>query len=132
MSTVLVVDDSAVDRKLVGTLLEKSEISVQYASDGFEALDVLHQADVDVVLTDLQMPDMDGLQLVDAIRSQHPLVPVVLMTAHGSEELAIDALERGAASYVRKRNLANDVVLTITRVLAFQLVRDTSLTGLPR
>jgi DNA-binding response OmpR family regulator len=69
------------------------------------------------VLTDLQMPEMDGLTLVREIRERYPFVPTVLMTAHGNEETAITALRSGAASYVAKRNLARRLVETIRDVL---------------
>ena len=60
----------------------------------------------DIVVSDLQMPEMDGLELVETIRREHPGLPVILMTAHGSEETAIQALRKGATNYVAKRNLA--------------------------
>jgi anti-sigma regulatory factor (Ser/Thr protein kinase) len=60
---------------------------------------------------------MNGLELVEHIRSRHPLVPVILMTAHGSEEIAIKALKKGAASYVPKRTLVDDLASTVENVL---------------
>src|SRR5262245_55145793 len=106
MTTVLVVDDSPVDRHLAGKLLEKTAgMTVVYATDGRNALDVMRQTQLDLVLTDMQMPGMDGLELVGEVRSQYPQIPVILMTAHGSEELAVQALQQGASSYVPKRNL---------------------------
>src|SRR5262249_53083934 len=72
----------------------------------------------DVVLTDMQMPEMDGLELVAEVRQQFPPIPVILMTAHGSEDIAIQALRQGAASYVPKRILAQELVATIEAVLA--------------
>jgi CheY-like chemotaxis protein/anti-sigma regulatory factor (Ser/Thr protein kinase) len=117
--TVLVVDDSAMDRHMAGAIVQKIEgWQATFASDGREALDSLRQRTPDVVLTDLQMPEMDGLELVRAIRAQHPLVPVILMTAHGSEDLAIQALRIGAASYVPKKYLARDLADTLDSVLA--------------
>src|SRR5206468_6188287 len=89
-----------------------------FAADGLEALAVLEREPPTLVLTDLLMPGLDGLQLVEAVRGRFPLVPVVLMTAHGSEEVAIRALRAGAASYVPKKDLANDLVPTLERVLA--------------
>ncbi|HEX5103539.1 MAG TPA: response regulator, partial [Pirellulaceae bacterium] len=71
----------------------------------------------DIVVTDLQMPEMDGLQLVTAIRIHFPRVPVVLITAHGSEELAVRALEQGAASYVPKSQLAANLQSVVDQVL---------------
>jgi CheY-like chemotaxis protein/anti-sigma regulatory factor (Ser/Thr protein kinase) len=117
--TVLVVDDSEVDRRLVGGLLEKQGgCHVAYAPDGKVALQQFEEGIPDLVLTDLQMPEMDGLALVAAIKGDYPLTPVILMTAQGSEEIASEALRRGAASYVPKRKLAEDLIDTVERVLA--------------
>ena len=128
MATILVVDDNAVDRTLVGKLLEKrpgltevekaTGLRPVFAANGREALEKLEQNTPDLVLTDLQMPEMDGLQLVEAIKSKYPHIPVILMTAHGSEDTAVQALRRGAASYVPKPNLARDLLETVEDVLA--------------
>jgi CheY-like chemotaxis protein len=116
---ILVVDDSAVDRRRASKLLEKDNgLTVRTAENGREALDLLQNELPDLVLTDMQMPEIDGLQLVQEIRRRYPAVPVILMTAHGSEELAVRALQTGAASYVPKRNLARDLPETIENVLA--------------
>lgn len=119
MARILVVDDSRVDQHLVGSLLEgMQDVTVAYAGDGREALARMEQDMPDLVLTDLQMPEMDGLELVEAIRRSYAGVPVILMTAHGSEDVAAAALRRGAASYVPKRDLATDLVETTERVLS--------------
>lgn len=119
MPTILVVDDTAVDRRLAGGLLEKyPNLSVTYAESGGEAIDSIKQSVPDLVLTDLQMPDIDGLQLVSSINTNNPDIPVVLMTAHGSENVAAQALANGAASYVPKDDLADNLVETITHILA--------------
>jgi len=117
--TVLIVDDSAMDRHLAGAIVQKCDgWQALFASDGREALEILRQKKPDVVLTDMLMPEMDGLELVRAIRSEHPLVPVILMTAHGSDDLAMQALRSGAASYVPKNSLARDLGETLDSVLA--------------
>src|SRR5258708_1674282 len=118
MATVLIVDDSAVDQRRAEKLLIKDGLTVVTANNGQEALAVMQKNLPDLVLTDMQMPQMDGLQLVEEIRGRFPSVPVVLMTAHGSEEIAVEALKKGAASYVPKRNLAEDLSETIDNVLA--------------
>ena len=116
---VLVVDDSPIDRRLAGAIVEKSaEWKAAYASNGVEALAAIKREQPDIVLTDMQMPEMDGLELVAEIRQQFPLIPVILMTAHGSEDIAIQALRQGAASYVPKRILAQELAPTIESVLA--------------
>src|SRR5262249_22674824 len=71
----------------------------------------------ELVLDDLQMPVMNGLDLIAAVRKDYRLVPVILMTAQGSEEIAAQALRLGAASYVPKRRLADDLAPTAGRIL---------------
>lgn len=119
MASVLVVDDSPVDRRLVGALLSKApHIEVLYAADGEEALGVLQERHPNLVVTDLIMPNMDGLELVAAVVNRFPLVPVILMTGKGSEEVAVQALKAGAASYVPKSVLSSLLVETVENVLA--------------
>jgi len=118
MATVLIVDDSPIDRRLAEGLLKKgSDLLFRFATDGKEAFDQIEQAQPDVVVTDLQMPEMNGLDLVRAVRAHFPLVPVILMTAHGSEDIAVQALSCGAASYVPKSQLAKELLNTVETVL---------------
>ena len=93
--TVLIVDDSVIDRHLAGAIVQKLEgWKATFAGNGVEALQLLKSGALpDLVLTDMLMPEMDGLELVQAIRNQYPLLPVILMTAHGSEDIAIQALQ---------------------------------------
>ena len=119
MPFVLVVDDSPVERKLAGGLMEKElDWLVEYAGSGAEALTTMQLSVPDLVVTDLMMPEMDGLQLVTEVRERFPQVPVILITAHGSETLAVDALERGAASYVPKSQISLKLMDTARQVLA--------------
>lgn len=119
MPVVLVVDDSPVDRKLIGRLLEKGrDYTIDYAAHGVEALRQLESRMADVVLTDLQMPNMDGLRLVETIRRLYPALPVLIMTAHGSEDIATKALMAGAAGFVPKGGLARALVDAVESVLS--------------
>lgn len=119
MPSVLVVDDSLVSRRLAAGLIERLDgWYVRTAADGGEALAAILQQPVDIVVTDLEMPTLDGLELVQELRQQFPQIPVVLMTAQGSEEIAVQALQAGAASYVPKRVLAAELVPTLRRVLS--------------
>ena len=120
MTRILVVDDSAVDRRLAGRILEKfgdGDIEIFYAENGLLGLEQIEAHVPDLVLTDMQMPEMDGFGLVEAMRKQFPLIPVVLMTAAGSEEIAVRALQSGAASYVPKKLLSEDLAEIVDRVL---------------
>ncbi len=119
MTTILIVEDSAVDRRVVGGLLtQNGQQALEYASNGTEALARMKESVPDLIITDLQMPEMDGLELVAATRVHYPDVPVILVTAFGSELLATEALEKGAASYVPKSRLAEKLSQTVADVLA--------------
>jgi len=117
--SVLIVDDALLDQRMAGSIVAKrTGLRPVYARNGIEALEVVARQAPVAVLTDLRMPVMDGLALVEAMRERFPQVPVVLMTAHGSEELALQALRLGAASYVPKRRLSQDLPGTLDQVLA--------------
>jgi CheY-like chemotaxis protein len=115
------------DRQLAGRLLERypdwgepasaNGLKILHAGDGVEALNLAHRQTPDLILTDLHMPNRDGLELVEDIRLKGLAIPIVLMTAHGSEEIAIQALRAGAASYVPKSLLAQDLLDTVLTVL---------------
>ena len=124
MARILVVDDSATQAQWLAFHLQDSGFDVQTARDGLDALEAiiarLEEEDAtpfDAVVTDLQMPRMDGLELVEGIRRTCPALPVVVVTAHGSEEIAVQALRKGAASYVPKRILKDEIVSTLNEVL---------------
>ncbi len=118
MSYLLVVDDSLVDRQLAGRLLEsRTKHHVEYASNGLEALEVLEARLPLAIVTDLLMPEMDGMQLVKAVRQHFATVPIILMTGHGSEEIALQALMHGAADYVPKSQLASQLLESVKGVL---------------
>lgn len=118
MPKILVVDDSPEDRRLAVELIQQDpDMAIEEAENGRDAINGVRGWSPDVVLTDLHMPEMDGLELVSAIASENPDVPVILMTAHGSEAVAIDALRQGAASYVPKSLLAARLLNTIDQVL---------------
>ena len=118
MARVLVVEDSPTQALEIQLLLEEAGFTVAPAGNGREGLAALRRELPDAVLTDLDMPDMNGLQLVEAVRREFPALPVVLMTALGSEEIAVEALQKGASSYVPKRNLAANIVDTLDNVIA--------------
>ncbi len=117
MPRVLIVEDSPTQAQQIRLLLEEAGFRVDVVSHGLEALTYLGRGLPELVITDLEMPQMNGLQLVEAIRKDYPALPVILMTAHGSEEIAALALCKGAASYVPKIWLAEDLVPTALRIL---------------
>jgi CheY-like chemotaxis protein len=119
MPVVLIVDDSEVDRRLVGGLLPKDlEWLIEFADNGVEALEKMRLSLPDVVITDMLMPEMDGMELVSNLAVDYPNIPVILITGHGNESLAVEALEKGATSYVPKQFLADKLQETVEQVLA--------------
>jgi CheY-like chemotaxis protein len=126
MATVLVVDDSAVDRRFVGGILSRDgKFTVEFAEDGTQALARMRQSEPDLIVTDLQMPNRNGLELVAAVRMHHPRVPIILMTGHGSEDLAVEALHRGAANYVPKTQIGERLLESIEEALTLSRTDQT-------
>lgn len=118
MPSVLVVDDSAVDRVLVRGLIARDDtIIVTAVANGREAIREMEQETPDLVVTDLVMPEIDGLRVVEEVKRRWPAVPVVLMTSRGNEEIASEALKRGAAGYVSKSRLETDLRHTVHNLL---------------
>ncbi|HEY0980566.1 response regulator [Schlesneria sp.] len=119
MTTILVVDDSTVDRKLAtGLLAQESEWRVVEASDGNAAMSMISEVDPDLIVTDLNLPGINGLELLANLQKSHSRIGVVLLAAQGSEEIAVEALQTGASSYVPKRLVPTTLVETVRRVLA--------------
>src|SRR5205085_9320364 len=99
--------------------LEKvSGVYAIFAHSAAEALQAMDRALPDLVISDISMPGMDGLELLEHVHRLNHAVPVILMTSHGSEELAVQALKHGAASYVTKTNLTRDLREIVSDVLA--------------
>lgn len=119
MAHVLAVDDNTLDRMVVGGLLKPSrDLIVRYAEDGLAALTDIRKSPPDIVITDMVMPNLDGLELVRTVVREFPKIPIILITSQGSEEIAVQALQAGAASYVPKSHLSTMLVETVQKLLA--------------
>ena len=119
---VLVVDDDADMRELVHDMLKDRGHQVTTAGSGQEALKVLGEQDFAVVLTDLRMKGMQGLELLTEIRRANADIGVILMTAFGSVETAVEAMKHGASDYLTKPVKKDELVRVVERV-----IRETSL-----
>jgi CheY-like chemotaxis protein len=117
MSTILLVEDSPTQLLQMRMLLESGSHVVRCAGDGCEALEHLASGQCELVVTDLEMPLMNGLELVDQMRVVYPHIPAILVTARGSEHLAAEALQKGAAGYVPKSSLDDLLLRTVDDVL---------------
>jgi two-component system chemotaxis response regulator CheY len=122
VSDVLVVDDSAAIRKILQRVLRQTgmEIGTIFeAGDGQEALGVLQSQTVDLVLTDINMPKMDGIQFLAAVKASTAWrnIPVIMVTTEGGEAKVGEAVKLGAAGYVRKPFTADQIKEKLVRIL---------------
>ena len=122
MSSVLIVDDEASVRFALSELLSERGHTVVTANSGAEALGKLEEADA--VVTDLSMPGMSGLELLAKIASRDPSLPVVLLTAHGSERVAVEAMKHGAYDYLSKPFDIDELAHVIERALEARRLRQ--------
>jgi two-component system response regulator AtoC len=99
---VLIVDDENNIRRVLAAMLKRDGYEVTTAADGEQALGAMHRAQIDVVVTDLVMPHMGGLELLKACATAHPDVPVIMITAHGTVDTAVEAMKAGAFDYISK------------------------------
>jgi len=115
---VLLVDDSLPFRELMGVLLARDPglVVVAEASDGIEAIEMVEKYHPDVVLLDVAMPRMDGLQALPAIKAAHPLTKVVVLSGFGKGEMLAKALRQGADAYLEKGEVLKTIRETIDRV----------------
>ncbi len=102
MAHVLIVDDEMNIRRVLAAMLKRDGYEVTTAADGEQALAVLQKTPVHVVVTDLVMPKVGGMELLKRVSADYPDVPVILITAHGSVDSAVAALKAGAFDYVTK------------------------------
>jgi CheY-like chemotaxis protein/anti-sigma regulatory factor (Ser/Thr protein kinase) len=115
---LLVVEDSPTQALFLRQRLLRAGFEVQLAANGREALAQVERQAPTLILTDLDMPELNGLELVREIRRRQLPVPVVLLTALGSEEIAVEALRAGAAAYIPKQRLDQELARVMDQVLA--------------
>ncbi len=120
---VLVVDDEVNLRAVLRGLLEREGYSVDEAGDGRAGLEKARAKSYAAVVTDLRMPEMDGSQLLDVLKREHPEVPVVVLTAHGSVQTAVDAMRRGAFDFLTKPFDQVELSQVLERAIASRLAR---------
>jgi two-component system response regulator AtoC len=127
MKRVLVVDDDRRMRRTLQVLIESMGLESSGAAGGEEACEQLGKARFDLVLTDLKMPGTSGLDLLEQMRAEHPTLPVVLITAYGTIQTAIEAMRKGASDYVLKPFDNDNLKLVIGRALDLERVRSENL-----
>src|SRR5689334_20194720 len=120
---ILVVDDEVNARTALAELLRDEGYVVESAGDAFKALGKLSDFAPDLVLTDLKMPGMDGLALLDKLRADDPDLPVIVMTAFGDVETAVRAMRAGARDYLAKPVNVGELSVVVARELELRRIR---------
>jgi len=102
MASILIVDDEKAIRKTLTEILSFEGFKTEEAADGEEGLKMFSEKNYDVVLCDIKMPRMDGLDFLTKATEKNPDIPVIMISGHGTIETAVDAVKRGAFDYVAK------------------------------
>jgi DNA-binding NtrC family response regulator len=127
MATILIVEDEAKMRRLLELNLGEDGFTTLSAGDAEAGIKLLQQESVDLVVTDLKLPGMGGLDFLQAVKQANPAIPVVVMTAYGSVETAVDAMKRGASDYVLKPFSLAEMRMVVRKELDVQQLRQENL-----
>jgi two-component system NtrC family response regulator len=125
METILIVDDEKNYTLILSAILEDEGFETLSANSGQEALDILAESDVDLVLTDMKMPAMDGIHLLEQVKKEDADLPVIMMTAHGTVEKAVEAMQKGAYNYILKPFDNERLVLYVNKAISmYRVVKE--------
>ncbi len=117
MDSILIVDDEKKMRHILQLMLEREGFKTEQAENGKVALGMLQKKEFGVVITDLKMPEMDGLSLLEEAKKINPDLPIVVITAHGTIESAVEAMQKGAIDFITKPFEEDKIVITVKRSL---------------
>ena len=116
MSRILIIDDEAPIRRVLRDILENESYQVDDASTGMEALQQIKDQDFDAIFCDIKMPEMDGIEVLEAIRKESD-VPVIMLSGHGTIETAVEAIKKGAFDFIPKPPDLNRLLITLRNAL---------------
>jgi heterodisulfide reductase subunit C len=132
MASILIVDDEAVVCKSCKKILERSDHMVDYVLNGEDALKSIEDRDYDIVVTDLKMPGVDGMQLLEAVKKKDRDVEVVMITGYASIDTAVQAMKLGAYDYIPKPFTPDELQSVISRVIEKNRIREQERTAAER
>jgi two-component system NtrC family response regulator len=125
METILIVDDEKNYLTILSAVLEDEGFEVLTAPGGREALEVHKTSDLDLIVTDMKMPGMDGIELLENIKSVDPDLPIIMMTAHGTIDKAVEAMQKGAYSYILKPFDNERLIIYVKKAISmYQVVKE--------
>lgn len=117
MSNILIIDDERAIRKTLGEILSYEGYKIEEASDGEEGLKKFKEKAFDVVLCDIKMPKLDGIEFLDKAREANPDVPIIMISGHGTIETAVEAVKKGAFDYISKPPDLNRLLITLRNAM---------------
>ncbi len=125
MYSILIVDDEPNYLIVLSELLRDEGFEVFTAPGGEDALGIVREVDLDIVITDMQMPDMDGMQLMQAIKGINTELPIIIITAYAEIEKAVEAMQAGAFSYLAKPFSNDELIVNINKAVQhYSLLRE--------
>ncbi len=125
METILVVDDEPNYRIILEELLEDEGFEVLTASDGVKALEIAHETDIDLIVTDMQMPGMNGVELLAEAKKRWPDIPIIMVTAFGEIDKAVSAMQAGAFNFLSKPFKNDELIANIKKAIEHHsILRD--------
>ncbi len=128
METILIVDDEKNYPPIISAILEEEDFETLSANSAMEAIEIMANADIDLVLTDMKMPGMDGIELLEKIKESNPDLPVIIMTAHGTVDKAVEAMHKGAYTYLLKPFDNENMVLYVSKAVAmYRVIKENKL-----
>ena len=113
---ILIVDDEKDTLEMMQDLFESKGYETEAAVNGLEALNIIRNQEPDIVLTDIRMPEMDGMQLLQELTKDYPNLPVLMVTAHGTISAAVDAMKMGARDYIMKPLNLDEILAKVERI----------------
>jgi DNA-binding NtrC family response regulator len=114
-ASVLIVDDELKIRRILQIMLEGENYKTEQAKDGLEALKKMEAADFDLIITDMKMPNMSGIELLEQIQKRDNTAPVIMMTAYGTIQTAVEAMKKGAYDYILKPFDLEEMKITVDK-----------------
>jgi two-component system, NtrC family, response regulator PilR len=124
MAKILIVDDNPEVLKLIANILETNEYEVETVSRGESAIKKLDSNDYDMVLTDLMMPDVDGMQVLEHVKSRSTRTMCIILTGHGTIKSSVKAIKRGAFDYITKPISPSELLIIVEKALKFKNLEE--------
>jgi two-component system, NtrC family, response regulator PilR len=124
MAKILIVDDNPEVLKLIASILETNEYEVETVSRGESAIKKLESNDYDMVLTDLMMPDVDGMQVLEYVKSRASRTMCIILTGHGTIKSSVEAIKRGAFDYITKPVSPSELLIIVEKALKFKNLEE--------